>query len=189
MDTEPIVPKKLTKFERTLQKVAPQVILDSAIGGLLTWFEMEREIAMKGYTSLMSAMPSMQKNSEPTFRPPPESPWYHVGDLWDGYYFTAMLYWTITVPTLLLPDKIQRFVPEQLRLAIAFASVVGAISYVEAKDPLDIPAGVLGASIFVVSHLGREKAVQAVKKIGNKAIEELPKIAEKIKSLSAPEVK
>ncbi|MEK7504627.1 MAG: hypothetical protein AAB550_03985 [Patescibacteria group bacterium] len=100
-----------------------------------------------------------------------------------------MLYWAITIPTLFLPEKVQKFTPEQLRLAIAFASVVGAISYVEAKDPLDIPAGVLDATIFVVSHLGREKAVKVVKKIGNKAIGELPKIAEKIKSLSAPKVK
>ncbi len=119
---------------------------------------------------------------------PPDSIPYHVGDLWDGYFFTAMVYWGLTFPTLLLPEKSlyhgkSKFSPENIRLAIAFSMVVAGIIIVEANDPKDIPAGVIGASLFVVTHLSSEKVSQFTKKVSQKAEEALPILAQKIASL------
>lgn len=161
-------------------------LLDAVVGWPITQFETARETAMKGYTTFAPRSPS--NNFQPTLTPPPDSILYHVGDLWDGYFFTAMVYWGLTFPTLLLPEKFlyhgkSKFSPENIRLAIAFSMVVAGIIIVEANDPKDIPAGVIGASLFVITHLSNEKVSQFTKKVSKEAEEALPLIAKKIASL------
>lgn len=176
-----------SKNERLLQKLR-RGLIESIVGSAVQTFEVQREIAMKGYTTLLPRdIPS--NNFRPSFTPPPESLLYHVGDLWDGYFFTAMVYWGLTFPTLFLPEKFlyhgkNKLSPENIRLAIAFSMVMAGIIIAEANDPKDIPAGVAGAALFLAIHLSTDKVSQFTKRASNKTVESLPVIAQKISTLT-----
>lgn len=146
--------------------------------------ETGREMIMKGYTGMVSG-----QRKPPMFTPPEGSLWYHVGDFWDGYFYTALVYWGLTLPSLLLPEKLKYhgeswFSPENIRLLTAFSMVVAGVIITEIQDPWDIPAGVLGAAVFIALHLSAEKITPPIEKAGKKVIEPLSKIAEKISTLT-----
>lgn len=174
------------KLSQPTLRMIRKGLLEAVVGWPITQFETARETAMKGYTTL--GFRGSGNDFQPTLTPPPDSILYHVGDLWDGYFFTAMVYWGLTFPTLLLPEKFlyhgkSKFSPENIRLAIAFSMVVAGIVIAEANDPKDIPAGVIGASLFVITHLSDEKVSRFTKKVGEKAEKTLPILAQKIASL------
>lgn len=145
-------------------------------------FEDGRKMAMEGYFDVFS------RHHPPIFMPPEGSPWYHVGDFWDGYFYTALVYWGLTLPSLLLPERFKyqgksRFTPETIRLLTAFSMVAAGVIITEIQDPKDIPAGVLGAAVLIALHFSAEKITTSVERHRTKAVEALSKLAEKVATL------
>jgi len=186
-ETAELDTRKTRTDERIMQKLGKirQFCLETA-GFILVVdpFERGREMAMKGYADLISG-----QHKPPLFTPPEGSLWYHVGDFWDGYFYTALVYWGLTIPSLILSEKLKyhgesRFSPENIRLLTAFSMVIAGVVITEIQDPKDIPAGVLGAAVFIALHLSAEKVAAPIEKASKKAIESLSKIAEKISTLT-----
>ena len=165
-----------------LKRIRQSILEAAAFIFAVDPFETAREMAIKGYTDVLG------QRHPPMFTPPEGSPWYHVGDLWDGYFYTAVTYWALTAPALLLPERYKFhgrgwLSPENIRLAVAFSAVIAGVIITEIQDPSDIPAGILGATVFIALHLSTEKIAPPLEKAGARVTGSLSELASKISTL------
>ncbi len=109
---------------------------------------------MKGFNMYQPLL-----HQAPTIIPPENSLLYYVGDIPDASWAAMVTYYSLALIVSTLPEKFRKYAPEKVRLALAFAIPVIAISIVEIKDPKDIPFAIVGAGLFVASHLASGKIV------------------------------
>ena len=190
--------KEDSLFARTVDKIAKPIyerlnykdaIEFLAELGVYTGFqqiEMWREKAMKGLTTYLPGL----SHQTPTLAPPENSLLYHVGDLPDSYFGALITYYSLALIVNTLPERFRKYAPEKVRLGLAFAIPIIAISMAEIKDPTDIPFAIVGAGLFLGSHLAAGRIVDKLDKGQLLTFEGinvgLDKIASAIKMLSKP---
>ncbi len=101
--------------------------------------------------------------------PSPDSSTYQTlelaGDLWDGYWLTLGIYYTLSIIT---GSKLS----EKTRLGLSAIAVAGIITAVEGgylvgtatKTYSDIPFGLLGIALFGIAHTASNKVVSSIEK-------------------------